>query len=1125
MSRRYAAKQREGDGRFGLTMMLIITAILMVSIMSMPAVSYAAHTVGADSGGDSSTCYLTGGGVTDYSQCLPSGRWAGLTGSISTRVEPTGGILGIAGDVGNWFTTSYRTVMPNLLLMFTQICWSSALALSQFAASFQVLDQFGGTIDSAIGTLVDSVMAGGIPAVFITIGIFAWVGAAAFQWGDTKTAAKRILASIVSVVILISMGTAAKTDADAKAPSFGSPWWVVSSINNTINRMTVSLDLDGLSDNNPNMMAYNKTNEPNCQTYLYQMHQQYDESTKKVSSATDTSSVTSAINRIWEETALRGWVTMQYGNPAETSGSSRQAAANAQQAYCHVLEAASNTSIGVQTDLTNKQLGTSIDGDTATYLFDPDKSFIDPWNTQVNKNKDAWDRGSKIYQQRAGVFWETCTTRDNTQANGGGTAARQGWGLLINNLGDEGSGEIKGSGGSDLRPKLDDLSKVSNEENPLRMAKKDASNEAANTHTAAVCEAVFNNKLFTGADDNPDDDSYVNTAAGDAATLGWRFDIPNTGATWREANLNLNDADIEGMRDTLDHMYGNVDVDSMGAFGSMLGAIVNMFIWGAFSIILILGKLMLLFSILSLVVAFLIRMFPIGDKPEKVLKKWAKSCCGLSMVSLLYSVLASIAVMICQIVINSTGMMASSFLYNLMTGLSPALALLVIAVSCKQLGLDNPFSVKALTTMAGGSAMIAGLVTGKGFKGVQDMLQNAAILSGMRRGKGKHGSDRYSSRNIGQSTEGGNDSAETIRKASDEQAETNEVPTVSAEGQSNGGKTDETGVRKPETWADRDPNTIRGSLAGVEKQWRKREQKKLDEKTLHRYQRYLDQGMSDDEAWSKAYRMHTLKEARLDSSSIRNVSGMAVSLASLAMKSKPLRQTAKRAAKTAVKAGVVAAKIGATAVAFSNPITAPLGILMGAKTLTNTQNWRNAADTVKLAMDAGHAIADNNLVHGGEDRLRKHVADPVGRKASDTVSNVGDWFDDKMVDFSERNEVNRDFSNVAHERASMPFDGGVAYEDAHTRTVDVTAGPEQPSSNFDPNQQWNPFDVSRQQNPTYADTATQQIPVDGPESQPGNTPDVSSKPNGDPRQASSDSDDAPVPKHRSDNSLEGKDRP
>ena len=75
------------------------------------------------------------------------------------------------------------------------------------------------------------------------------------------------------------------------------------------------------------------------------------------------------MNRMWEETALRSWVTMQWGNPSAGPNTPSGVADNAQQAYCHVLDMNTNTDPAVQMTLTNAATGLSIDSSTAEWLF------------------------------------------------------------------------------------------------------------------------------------------------------------------------------------------------------------------------------------------------------------------------------------------------------------------------------------------------------------------------------------------------------------------------------------------------------------------------------------------------------------------------------------------------------------------------------------------------------------------------------------------------------------------------------------------------------------------------------------------------------------------------------------
>lgn len=166
----------EARWRRRTTMFIMTIVVLMVTLI---AVSPLTAQADQPDGTQPVDCYKESG--ADPSQCLPSGRWAGQVGTITTRTESAGGWFGGFTDGMNQIKATVRTIMPNMLLQVTQVFWNSALSLSQFAASFTPMDSLGKTIDSVAGTIVDNVMAGGIPATFLVLGILGWVGAASFN--------------------------------------------------------------------------------------------------------------------------------------------------------------------------------------------------------------------------------------------------------------------------------------------------------------------------------------------------------------------------------------------------------------------------------------------------------------------------------------------------------------------------------------------------------------------------------------------------------------------------------------------------------------------------------------------------------------------------------------------------------------------------------------------------------------------------------------------------------------------------------------------------------------------------------------------------------------------------------
>ena len=445
------------------------------------------------------------------------------------------------------------------------------------------------------------------------------------------------------------------------------------------------------------------------------------------------------------------------------------------------------------------------------------------------------------------------------------------------------------------------------------------------------------------------DKKQNDTNLGDAATLGWRFDVPNVGGTWNEANLGSNQMDTDtadgATRLTIDYMYGNADPDTLGAFGSVIGGICNLVVWGLFSLILILSKLMLLMMVMFLSVAFLVRAFPIGEAPKRVLGNWTKYTCNLCMTGTLYSVLANIATFICQLALDACAGMSSSFLYNIIAGLSPVFAVIVIGMFCTNvLKIGNPFSVKALVGIAGGGALAAGasrLIS----SGIRSAINGRMFARHAGFGRGRHSGDQYSSRNAGTST-GTNESEQILNDAAD----ANNPATTTGDGQA------PAAPGKPtlsQQWAQMGGDTVRGSLAGAVGR---------NAEKWHQFGEHLGGGGIANK----------LKHMSLGDGFKAAGMGLATgaSLAWAAAKSKPLRNVAARAAKVAATAGV-------GALAFSNPITAPLGLLAAGKLAASRDTWHG----MRVGLGAAAKIAPKAVRAAGEGASR--LAHAAGQGVAD----------------------------------------------------------------------------------------------------------------------------------------------
>lgn len=722
-----------------------------------PAAQDGTHTITA-------LCATGGGGTsTDPTWCLPSGRWGDKVSSVDIRTEDAKGFSSIGKMLYNT-TQTMKLALPNMVLQFTQIFWRSAISFADFAANFGTgsggtdMNGFYAKLDKSAGTLARNFLNGALPAVFTILAFFGILMASVWGKGTVASSSKRLAATILCITALTVTSTAAMHSTE-NGPAKGSPWWVVQTANNAVNKMTVGLDLGGaLTEGNSNLMAveHKGSEERNCQDYLWQMHKQYKDATASTGTS---SAVLNAVNQLWEETALRNWVTMQFGNPTAGSQSSKEEAADAQAAYCHVLEAKAGTQTEVQRQLVNKQMSLQVDSKTAAWIFNAN-NWIDPLAPGVyggGSETDARDNtGNRIW--RLAEFWETCTSK-GSQDN---VTARDGWGVFVNNMGDNGTGPIKGDGGITLRVggnatskegELRNVEPPDSETGGIRSATtgSSADNTARQNATTDVCKTVLLNgngthQLHRGQDRNSGtevkDDlgtsgSFVTTGKqsgtniGDMATLGWRFDAPNASATWTEANT---DGAYPHVRASLERMYGGAGRDTGGAIGSLIGAVCDGGISMVMSAALIMSKLAMLLMGIFLVIAFMMRAFPFGTAVSNVLRNWFKYLTELAMVGVLYSILGNIATAISAVCLNLTSGMSGTFFYNVFSGCSMLIALLLIKMFFEHvLKVRNPFDLRTVMAGVGGGALYNGL-TRRGRSMVMGKAMN--MLHG---GKGRGG--------------------------------------------------------------------------------------------------------------------------------------------------------------------------------------------------------------------------------------------------------------------------------------------------------------------------------------------------------------------------------------------------
>lgn len=722
----------------------ILPIIILLALEALILIPDSAYAAAAADPNSAMACADAATG--DFSHCLPIERWGGGIGAITFRADPIGKILGVDVSGASKAITSVKYVFPDVLLWMTQSLWRSAIGINQFAVSFSPLDKFGQKIDQMTGALWNGAnMSGGITGsglldVLVLLGVFAWIGGAAFNLAGSngRVGFKRMMGTIVSVVIcaIIASGAAATPTGDnvaaGSAGKFG-PWWTLQRVNETVNAMTGSLSLDNMASSSA-AMASNKPNGAsyNCQNYLQAMHDQYSNTNGMTAGQKSThdaqSNIVLAINRTWEETALRNYVAMQFGNPTAGPSATMHQATNAQQAYCHFMESYAGTPASEQRALTDKEMHITIPDKAKGVLFAAN-GWADDRSPAIGGDKNT-DTALEIKRYRQLVFWETCGAKGKGQVY-----ARGGWSTMISNLGN--AGDDIDNQGATVRNKKDTATGT--------ITGSPAADLLTDKPTQ-LCQTALTGKAWNDVKNTKVDGDPGGYAAGMEAALGWRFDIPNTLDSWRVisdadgddgANVDwttvgnqVAEKDPTGLyasaKSTVDMMYGNSGSDTSGAVGAALGALISFIVWGLFGLIQVAAKIALCVMGLLYLAAWLWQAFPFGQSSRHAVWNWAKACGGLVMVGFIMGFIGTIATFIDTIILQFTSNMAGTFAYGVMASCAPLLAIWAIGLFCKKiLKVGNPLSVKGMMEMTGSAALANGLHTGvqKAWRGGRNMAR------------------------------------------------------------------------------------------------------------------------------------------------------------------------------------------------------------------------------------------------------------------------------------------------------------------------------------------------------------------------------------------------------------------
>lgn len=694
---------------------------------------------------------------------LPCGRWSSSMGTVLTVTEPVGGLFGgITGYTSNMMTT-LRLAVPDLCLQCAQVLWSSTIALTQMASSVAPLASCGHWMDEAVAALwygsdgSGGLLHAGIPAILVIGGLVTWVTSAAFHWGGQNgwSGARRFLSTCSCLAVCMVMATGALSSTSSQ-PGVMSPWWITRSLSHAVttvvNRVSLqnmvtssSHDLMGSSVNQTAVWNHGIQLEGNCQNYVQAMQQQYEKA-----AGTHSSALLLAVNADWEETALRDWVTLQFGQPTYIGSSvvHRDTAENAQLAYCHILEAEAGTSPEEQNQLTRSEYGGGMYHPTqvAEAMLFHTSGWKQPMSETVNRTASGglftgtmakpgstWDPRSPSFRlDRLGAFWMTCTGGNGQLSTG------MGWNNLISSLGQSITPKVTGSGGNLLRPAGSNslVTNLLGKSTRLKVEATPALCRALLTSQDPLLSSSLRQSAVPYSLPSGQESSY---AAAHAAYVAWRFDLPNVAGTWTAAGStpatsgqDRQQGAVNGVnwssvvssqfptaaavKSTLQHVYGDdTNYGAGGAVASCVAGLVALIVFGGFAFIDILAKVGLCLLCLFLLFSFLLQAVPWGRVMRHAVSQWCLLAFSLLCVGVLVGVLGSVTCMVdsmMSLALSQTaGRFGGEFLFLMSCAVSPLLSVLLVEVFCTRVcHMTNPFRPRQLVSMVMGADLASSVL-------------------------------------------------------------------------------------------------------------------------------------------------------------------------------------------------------------------------------------------------------------------------------------------------------------------------------------------------------------------------------------------------------------------------------
>ena len=706
-------------------------------------------TLAKDAGtntGDGSTT------VCNQLDCLPILRWSNTIGGLTSRVD----------DVGLFNPRSWFEAMPaNITGIFLSIgnnLWAAAATIERMAdGSTAMLDSFGKMANRFTGAVWNSLSDWRI----LSMAIILVVGTSLWRYvhnGTVQAFGQRMVALILGLAMFATVGIASANNPET--PATLTPYWMVTTTSKYIGDVAGSAS-DALVDefdHGGTFLAHDYSKNTtgdllSCRNYLHELHALNQKAAAIDNKSRDT--VLTAMNTMWEETALRIYARTQYG-PGE----------NADQVFCRVPEYRAGVTAQNMAYITdqavndgsNNKANANVAWDGG--LGDAIAWHPDLWEADLDDKDSTKVANEDVFLDRWVTMWDVCgygKQRNNLYA-------RSGWAFVNSIEGSDRGVDESGAPSSDKNGT--DLVMQCRAAIEAKTTKTGGLNSklqpSAMSENKTSCPKIGRESVYCREQKGTASNDFVSMKA-----ITNKFNI-RTDSNWRslsQTNNNTTDENvINSAIRTLSYQQGKVTASELGASVVFaLSSIVNLLIWGVgFGLIK-----MLTLALACLVAAgglwlglLFYALSP--DRGKRAVVNAAKRVGGMCAAGSVLGLVASTGCLFVTAAMAGLGLIngqgsttGNTTLFAVASAVLPFVYLWAIRYICVNVWrIGDPFSGEGLFRMIGGQAIMGGLKTlggaalggaagaigaAMGGGGVKDMLGAAAHGAGLDRSHGALG--------------------------------------------------------------------------------------------------------------------------------------------------------------------------------------------------------------------------------------------------------------------------------------------------------------------------------------------------------------------------------------------------